>query len=140
MMIKNNLYKALFLSLSLTTLTLSSCQKSEDQTATSEVRTITFGISNVPQSDDALTRAADQRPDTIYKQLGNGIMMQTVITPQRQVLTRTNGDYMVDDGDKVLVIPVGSDGKVTSDPMTETVDGTKLTVKNLPSGTTRLVF
>jgi hypothetical protein len=126
----NNIAILLF---SLMAFSLASCEQDRDEapiqnpTPTFDGGEVTFGISDALYLEETGTRAATQVSHTTSQQLGNGITMETTITDKKQALTRADGRSSVDLvglNDRVLVISVGTDGKVVEEPQIVKVGGT----------------
>lgn len=66
--------------------------------------TLTFTIGDSDFSNDPLKTRSAVQSDTIYEELGDGYVMETVITPESESTLTRAGTTAVKDGVKILVI------------------------------------
>lgn len=101
---RQNIFNLLLGSLLFSCAFLASCNNddSEEDPITGGSRVLTFDVSETfEESTDEANRALSEKPDTIYQEFENGMMLQTVVEQDKIVHSRATA---IADGTQVLAI------------------------------------
>lgn len=123
--------------LSLPFLAACSSEESAQNDAENTGDTYTFKVSEA-SDDDAVTTRSSMKPQTVTRDLGNGMTLVGTLTEEVGVATRATTTTPIADGTSIIAYVCKSDGTITN-VKTMTVSGSSLTI-HCPNGSSTIYF
>ena len=123
--------------LSLPFLAACSSEESAQKGAENTGDTYTFKVSEA-SDDDAVTTRSAMKPQTVTRDLGNGMTLVGTLTEEVGAATRSTTTTPIADGTSIIAYVCKSDGTITN-VKTMTVSGSSLTI-HCPLGSSTIYF